>query len=209
MSNVGGIARLWEVATGKESRRFIPANQAPGDEAERALLSPDGRLLAAYFVSRSKRDYGIVYLWSLISGDQKEIKTEIYLDWRFSDDSRFLALTAIADRGKPAERSLAEIWDSGTGKLLKTVDVPPEWRGAYSVAFSPDSKLLAIGGYKKFGIFSVDTGRLLAFATHHRGSFLQDSEMPNQLNHVEFSPDGKMLLTAGNDNNVKLWRITE
>jgi WD40 repeat protein len=206
-SSIGGIARLWDVESGKESRRFIPGDGPPEQKAERVLLSPDGKLFAAYFDSPADGTYHRVYIWNLETGQRKDFETEVYLDWRFSADSKLLALTAITERGKPAERSVAEIWEAGSARRIKALEVPHDWRGAYTLAFSPDQKLLAVGGYKKFGLFSIETGQLLASETHHGGSFWQDSEMPNQLGCVEFSPDGMLLLTGGNDNTVRLWHI--
>jgi WD40 repeat protein len=205
-SSVGGIARLWDVASGKEMRRFVPAAHEEV-EAERVLLSPDSRWLAVYFRSAKEQADGTLRVWDVETGQQKTFATEIYSDWRFSNDSKLLAVAAIADKGKRGERSVAEIWDVGAGRRLKVIEPPHEWRGAYTVAFSPDSKLLAIGGYKKFGIFSIDSGELLVQETHHHPGLLQDSEIPNQLDHVEFSNDGNLLLTSGNDNTVKLWRV--
>ena len=140
-SNIGGIARLWEVGTGEEALRFIPESGASDQQAERALLSPDGKWFAAYFISAADGAYHRVHLWNLATGHQKLFEPEIYLDWRFSADSRLLALTAVTNKGKPTERSVAEIWDVNTAKRLKAIEVPREWCGAYTVAFSPDSKL--------------------------------------------------------------------
>jgi len=209
-SNLGGIARLWVTATGKEVRRFhfVPETGLQDQQAERVLLSPDGKWLAVYFISLGEPAYKVVHLWNLESSQHQQFKSEIYLDWQFSADSRLLALTAIVDKGKLTEGSVAEIRDVASGKQVKVIEPPREWRGVYTVAFSPDAKLLAIGGYKKFGVFSTETGELLGSETHHRAGFFQDSELPSQLSDIEFSPDGKLLLTGGNDITVKLWRIT-
>jgi WD40 repeat protein len=182
------------------------------DEAHAALeqalaLAPDGKLMAVYFSSPQGAN-NLVQINELASGNQRVFATEIYSEWSFSADSRFLALTAIADKGKSGEHSVAEIWEAGSARRVKVIEVPPEWRGAYALAFSPDSKLLAMGGYKKFGIFEIDTGKLLVSETHHRASLFQDSEMPNQVKHVEFSTDGNLLLSAGSDAVVKLWGVT-
>jgi len=206
-SSLGGIARLWDTATAKEVRRFVPESGPPDKQAERALLSPDGKWLMAYFISPTERTYKKVHLWNLESGKQQEFETEIYLDWQFSADSKLLVLTATVDKGKQTERSVAEIWDVDSGSRLKVIEVQPEWRGAFTVAFSPDMKAIAIGGYKRFGIFAIDSGELLVSETHHQSRFFQDSNLPDEVNDIEFSPDGRLLLTGGNDLTVKLWRI--
>lgn len=208
-SNVGGIARLWEAATGKEVRRFVPETGSQDQQAERALLSPDGKWLAGYFISPKDRAYKVIHVWNLENGQHQQFESEIYLDWQFSADSRLLALTAITDKGKTTERSVGEIWDVVTGKRTKVIEVGREWRGAFTVAFSPDATLLAIGGYKKFGVFSIESGELLVSETHPRARFFQDSELPSEVNDIEFSPDGNLLLTGGNDHTIKLWRITK
>jgi len=199
-SNIGGIARLWNVATGKEERRFPPPKELNDAEAERALLSANGETLAVYFSHA-------VVLWNLNSGHTRVLHTELYRDWRFSSDSKLLVLTVLSQKGAPTEHSATEIWNVATGQREKVIEVPREWRGAYTVSFAPDSKLVAIGGFRKFGVFSVESGELLVSETHHRGGLFEDSELPSQLNRVEFSPDGKMLLTSGDDKTVQLWRF--
>ena len=199
-SNIGGIARLWNVATGKEERRFPAPEELGRVEAERALLSPNGETLAVYFSHA-------VVIWNRNTGQARVLRTALYRDWRFSSDSKLLVLTALTQKGEPTEHSATEIWNVATGQRDKVIEVPREWRGAYTVSFAPDSKFLVIGGFRKFGVFSVERGELLVTETHHRSGFFEDSELPNQLNRVDFSPDGKMLLTSGDDKTVQLWRI--
>ncbi len=63
-------------------------------------------------------------------------------------------------------------------------------------AFSPDSRLVAVAcGDHKASVFEVETGRqILPDLTHGAG-----------VNSVQFSPDGRFILTAGLDFTARIW----
>jgi RNA polymerase sigma factor (sigma-70 family) len=108
----------------------------------------------------------------------------------YSPDGRVLA---SAGKG----RGLC-VWDVGTGKLRhELVPVDSVW----DFAFSPDSKLLAAGGYGNRGIqiWEVTTGKELRR--------LKNSDPAAQRVAVAFSPDGKLLASSGNDKLVTLWDV--
>lgn len=205
-SNLGGIARLWNVADGTEARRFPPPADNKNLQSERVLLSPNGQRLAVYFKS-DEPSVELVRVWNLSNEKQTELQTNVYLDWAFSPNSNLLILTAIKNKGRSDEHSAAEIWDTGSGLQKIVIEVPSQWRGAYAVAFSPDDSAVAIGGYKRFGIFSAQTGDLLLEEQHARSRFFEDNEQIYQLSDVEFSPDRKILLTGNNGGTIKLWQF--
>ncbi|HRH40084.1 MAG TPA: hypothetical protein PKY82_00465 [Pyrinomonadaceae bacterium] len=207
-SNLGGIARIWKTSDGSEVKRFLPPDEKQPVQSERVLMSPNGQWLAVYFKNQ-KMSVDFIRVWDLSTQKRIDLATNVYQDWTFSADSRFLAVTAIQRKGHADEHSAVEIWDLSDGKRTQIIEVPDKWRGAFTVAFAPDNSMVAIGGYKKFGLFSFQTGQLLAEGQHPKNRFFQDSELPYELSDIEFSPDGNLLLTGGNDGTVKLWKIAK
>ena len=205
-SNLGGIPRLWRTDDGTEAKRFLPSDDKELS-SERVLLSPDGNLLAVYLTKQNPVT-NLVRVWNVATGDHIDLDVDVYRDWEFSTDSKRLAVTATQRRGLPGEHSAVEVWDVINRQRIKIIEVPKAWRSAYTLSFSPDSSMIAIGGYKKFGLFSATTGELVVSAMHPSFSLFSDNEIRNELNDIEFSPDGKMLLTGGNDGNVNLWRLS-
>src|SRR4051812_18099697 len=77
---------------------------------------------------------------------------------------------------------------------------PAEFKGhtglVYSVAFSPDGKVLATGSFD-------NTVKLWDFATGKELHTLKGHT--NQVYCVAFSPDGNLLASASQDKTVRLW----
>jgi WD40 repeat protein len=68
----------------------------------------------------------------------------------------------------------------------------------YSVAFSPDGRLLASGDWDKtIKLWDVATGSLVRTLKGHTGG----------VNSVAFSPDGRLLASGSGDGTIKLWDV--
>ncbi|AKG20075.1 NACHT and WD repeat domain-containing protein [Calothrix sp. 336/3] len=104
----------------------------------------------------------------------------------FSPDGKTLA--------SASNDNTVKLWDTDTGKLLKSLTGHTEW--VNGVSFSPDGKTLAsASGDNTVKLWDTATGKVIKTLTGHIDS----------VNGVSFSPDGKTLASASGDNTVKIW----
>jgi WD40 repeat protein len=108
----------------------------------------------------------------------------------FSPDSKRLAATT----GEPKQQGTITLWEIATNKRL--------WQhtantGIPAVAFSPDGRTVAIGGYDNTAnLLDSETGEVKTTLKH-----------PKEVRGVAFSLDGTRLATACWDKLVRVWDI--
>jgi hypothetical protein len=103
----------------------------------------------------------------------------------------------------------ARIWNLASGQLVRVLRVPlgeGDEGKLYAVALSPDGALVALGGFtgppgepKAIYLFNRASGRLLQRFTG----------LPNVVNHLAFSADGRRLAAAlGGANGIRVYGTT-
>jgi len=178
----GGTVRLWDVDSGLLVRTQLKHPH----EATAVTFSPHGAMLASW----GGNFPATVQLWDAQTGELLHT-LEGHADPRveavaFSPDGN-----TLASAGNILDQT-GKLWDTQTGNLKQTLPVVPAshiWPKmcAYSLAFSPDGRFLALGcADRTVKLLSAETGQLLQTLKWHLGS----------VQAVAFSPDSKTLASG-------------
>lgn len=187
---------LWDVKTGKESRRLAGKERGA---CRRLAFSPDGKSLASYHqMDISGQDE--VRLWDVATGQQVRAlkavgQAALNQTLAFCQGGKTLA---AADGGLKIQ-----LWEVADGKELRRLD--NFWKGgggAHAIAFCPEGKHCAVSANGGVRLFELATGReVLRFPTSKDVDSGHESIIS-----LAFSPDGKTLAAgAFETGRIHLW----
>ncbi|MGW1719795.1 NACHT and WD repeat domain-containing protein [Streptomyces sp. NPDC002156] len=132
---------------------------------------------------------------------------------RFSPDGRTLAFVSTVQSGDAMMSSEVQLWSVVEPRRPQRLSSIPSVPGqnASSVAFSRDGALLAICGGTTPGSARVQRLRLMDVSDPARPKAVggELGSHSTVVNHVAFSPAGPVLASAGSDNKVVVWDLSQ
>ncbi len=205
----------------RDSREQVRSVEAHQKWIRGVVASPDSKLVA------SVADDMVCRLWNTDSG---ELVRELHGHQPNTPQNFPSMLYCCAFSSDGAQLATADklghvvVWEVASGNQLGTVDAPimytwdPKQRlhsigGVRSVAFSPDGRLLALGGTGQ--INNIDHLEALArvevfdWRKGERTHEFPGDEHKGLVERLAFDPEGKWLLAAGGDNGgfVKIFDV--
>ncbi|HYV39187.1 MAG TPA: WD40 repeat domain-containing protein [Gemmataceae bacterium] len=203
----GRRLRLYDVA----SDQFIDRFPSFKGDANDLAFTPDGKTLIAV-------DHGDnqVRLWDVVSGKEvrafnagpadEKMKLRFMRRAVLSPDGRTLAVISKLNAGS---LYVVRLWDVATGK--ERHELPGYKYSVDSVAFSPDSRLIATAGrlVGPGGFRPQDSNRLYVYevASGRQLTVLRDGLPIGEATCTAFSQDGRTMATSGPDGTIKLWEV--
>jgi RNA polymerase sigma factor (sigma-70 family) len=177
---------LIDAASGKSIRTA----SLEGQTCCGAGFAPDGRTLVAW------TDEQGVFVLDVATG-----KVRTHFPFIGDEDKRLAYVGALSPDGRliafGSQRHFLSLQEVDTGKEVYRFDHLPD--GVSAVAFSPDGRTLAWGGWND------PTVRLLELST--RGERHHFIGHQGRILALHFSPDGRVLVSGGNDATALVWDL--
>jgi WD40 repeat protein len=194
-----GTLKLWEVATGKEIKTIRPKGSISSTERS-FIFSPDSQTFV-YTSNGTALGKTNIHFWNI--EEKRELKNIIVPGKPFfSPDGKIIAVIDYDEKNQIGTgrkfsmsftKSIVSLWDTSTGKKVKTLSNFPSGELA-EISFSPDSSLIAVYLYDNNGgsnLGPVIGSKAKIVFWKRDGTRLKTIEQLGEIFQINFSPDGQ------------------
>ena len=187
---LGGTNPQVEVRDARTGAVLWSKSEPKLPQAMSIAFSPDGKALAVGFGVYSQQQAFQVKFYEVETGQETVAfpgpKGGVN-DLAFHPDGRHLAVAGL---------QVVEVWDVDAPKKVHDLQGHSKW--VYGVAYSPDRKWLATGGWDRtIKIRDATSGEEKSTIFGHDGFVLD----------LAFSPDSRSLVSTSEDRSVRLWEV--
>ena len=183
-----GMATIWDVRS--RSLRRGPFRVDFG--AVGVSISADGKMLATAGIGGAK-------LWDVATGAPlgRIGAGSPAGDVAFSPTEPLLAF--VREGWRQSGGGDTEIWDVARRSRIAAIDIDSTWVLGWTIAFSPDGRLVATSGIDWLvHIWDAHTGKLVRELEQNVG---------NAVWALDFSPDSSIIVISGGDGFASLWDV--
>jgi len=190
------LEQLRKLFSGAKRPTLVNRLNPSNSPATSIVLSPDDRSIAIGYKNGSIK---------LVQIEDSAVTAE------FRKSERSVECIRFASDGLKLAAAQYE-WEVRVWDLSTKACVQMQGRTGGSLAFSPDGNQLAVGQHRggsnapDIEVFDTTSGALIWTLHGHRGSATYAALCSN-VTAVEFSPDGKELVSAGHDLQILAWPI--
>jgi WD40 repeat protein len=185
------IITLWDVATGKEVRYFRGLQTGTTSSVG---VTPDGKILGANGFD------GLFRLYDVATKKELQAFKGRANAVAFSPDGKTVLF--------PGTDGVMRIWSVETGAELRQL---PRGIAFIFTRFSPDGKYLAATAYDGIiRLYELSSGREVRQLGGQAAPNVAGQPVPIRRSGIAafgFAPDGRTLVAAGVDNNVRVWEL--